>query len=78
MDNLGLTLDAIPFSRILQAEIAKQRCDFNKKCYKILFYLFSIEYMLKIESELFSLIFYKPIPQQNKKAGSHVEFSFHL
>lgn len=33
MDNLGLTLDDIPFQTILQAEIAKQRYDFNKKYY---------------------------------------------
>lgn len=75
MDNLGLTLDDIPFYRILQAEIAKDMI-LIKKLLNTFFSFLPIEYALKIEH--FSLTFYKPIPQQNKKALSHVEFGFHL
>lgn len=49
-----------------------------KNVIKYFFSFLSIEYTLKIDSEHFSLTFYKPVPQQNEKASSHVEFGFHL
>lgn len=78
MDNLGLTLDYIPIYTILQAEIAKDMILIKNVIKSFFSPLLSIEFTLKIESEHFSLTFYKPIPQQNKKASTHLEFGFYL
>lgn len=77
MDNLGLTLDDIPIYTILQAEIAEDMILIKMLLNPFLCFL-SIEYTLKMESHHFSLTFYKPIRQQNKKASSDVEFGFYL